>query len=429
MKKQLLLFGLFIFGISSALIAQRSLQQYVEAAKANSPLIKDNQNQSKIAQLEIERLKAQFTKPQIGLTGNFLFAPIVSTDDGTRFQFNSKGADKYYGYDLGLSNGGLYQGLVTITQPLFNQERYKVYTEQADISSRINQNNIKLAEHDIEKFVTDQYILCLLDLQQSDFSRDMLKQLQEQREIVKKLANSGLLKQSDYSLLNIEYQNYENQLALNKANYRRDLLDLKILSGIGDTSIVELDSISINVQAEASSFASQYLERYRLDSLNFNANQKIFETKYKPEVNVFANSGLNAMNVYTLPRRFGVSAGVSLIWNFYDGKQKEINRQKTKYQLQSVAAYKDNFLVQNDLRKEKFLSELNSYRQRSVLLEQQLNEYRGVINSYRKELLSGQQSVINFINTIKNMALIQRDYSLLQTNQLLLINAYNYWNW
>ncbi len=429
MKRQLLLFGLFIFGISSTLIAQRSLQQYIEAAKVNSPLIKDNQNQSKIAKLEIERLKAQFTKPQIGLTGNFLFAPIVSTDDGTRFQFNSKGADKYYGYDLGLSNGGLYQGLVTITQPLFNQERYKVYTEQADISSRVNQNNIKLAEHDIEKFVTDQYILCLLDLQQSDFSKDMLKQLQEQREIVKKLANSGLLKQSDYSLLNIEYQNYESQLALNKANYKRDLLDLKILSGISDTSIVQLDTISINVQAEASSFASQYLERYRLDSLNFNVAQKIFETKYKPEVNVFANSGLNAMNVYTLPRRFGLSAGVSLIWNFYDGKQKEINRQKTKYQLQSVAAYKDNFLTQNDLRKEKFLSELNSYRQRSVLLEQQLNEYRGVINSYRKELLSGQQSVINFINTIKNMALIQRDYSLLQTNQLLLINAYNYWNW
>lgn len=430
MRLKLLFFGLLLSVTTSALHAQNSLELYISSAKQNSPLIKENQNLSRTNQLEIERLKAQFTKPQVGLTGNFLFAPILATDDNnTSLQLNSKGADKYYGYALGATNGGQYQGFVTVTQPILNQERYKTFAEQANISSRINQNNIKLAVHDIEKFVTDQYVLCLLDLQQSNFAADMMNLLVGQKEIVKKLATNSLVKQSDFSLINIEYKNFETLLATNKATYRRDLMDLNILAGIGDTSLVQLDTLVLSLRNNYASVASQYEDRFRLDSLSLDATQKVFETRYKPQVNLFANSGLNAVAFTNIPRRFGVGAGVSVVWNFYDGKQKEITQRKTKYLMQSIASYRENFLIQNDVRKNQFLTELNSYQERSALLQEQLNDYRQVINSYKKEILFGQQSIINFTNVIKSMAVVQRDYLLLQTNRLLLINAYNYWNW
>ncbi len=430
MRLKLLFFGLLLSVTTSALHAQNSLELYISSAKQNSPLIKDNQNLSKANQLEVERLKAQFTKPQVGLIGNFLFAPILTTDNNAAsLQLNSKGADKYYGYALGTTNGGQYQGLVTITQPILNQERYKTFAEQANISSRINQNNIKFALHDIEKFVTDQYILCLLDLQQSNYAADMMNLLVGQKEIVKKLATSSLVKQSDFSLINIEYKNFETLLATNKANYRRDLMDLNILAGIGDTALVQLDTLVLTLRDNFASVASQYEDRFRLDSLNLDATQKVFETRYKPQVNLFANSGLNAVTFTNIPRRFGVGAGVSVVWNFYDGKQKEITQRKTKYLMQSISSYRENFLIQNEVRKNKFLTELNSYQERGALLQEQLNDYRQVINSYKKEILFGQQSIINFTNVIKSMAVVQRDYLLLQTNRLLLINAYNYWNW
>ena len=54
-----------LFG-SGPLIAQRDLSFYVEQAKINSPLIQDNRNQSEAAHLEIDRLKAFYTKAQIG---------------------------------------------------------------------------------------------------------------------------------------------------------------------------------------------------------------------------------------------------------------------------------------------------------------------------------------------------------------------------
>ncbi|MER3472173.1 MAG: hypothetical protein C4330_12860 [Chitinophagaceae bacterium] len=429
MKLKLLFSGLFLFATASVLHAQRSVQNYIEAARQNSPLIKDNQNLSKANQLEVERLKAQFTKPTVSFNANYNFTPILSTDNNTHPELNSKGAQNYYGYDLGLTNGGLYQGLVTVTQPLFYNERYKAYEEQANIYSLIYQNNIKLAVHDIEKLVIDQYILCLLDLQQSKYAEDMMKLLGQQRVIVQKLVNSALLKQSDLNLVNIEYGNFENQVVLSRANYRRDLMDLNILSGIKDTSLVQLDTLVLTPRLDVSSFSSQYFQKFRLDSLSLIATQKVFETRYKPQVNVFANSGLNAANISTLPRRFGIGGGVSLIWNFYDGKQKDITRKKTNILLQSVSSYRENFLAINDVRKNKFIIELNSYKERAELLQQQLKEYQSVIDSYRRELQSGQQSVINFINIIRNMGIVQRDYTLLQTNQLLLINAYNYWNW
>jgi len=429
MKLKQITFGLFLIIVTSVLHAQRSVQDYMEAAKQNSPLIKENQNLSKANQLELERLKAQFTKPQASLNGNFSFTPILSTDNSTRLELNSKGAQNYYGYELGLTNGGLYQGLVTVTQPVFNGERYKVYEEQVNISSQVNQNNIQLAAHDIEKYVIDQYILCLLDLQQSKYAEEVVNLLGQQKVIVQKLVNSALLKQSDLGLVNIEYDNFENQLVLSRANYRRNLMDLNILAGISDTTLVQLDTLVLTPRVDVSSYASQYLTRFHLDSLNLTAGQKVFETRYKPQVNVFASSGLNAANISTLPKRFGIGAGVSVVWNFYDGKQRDITRKKTNILLQSVASYRDNFLAVNDVRKNKFITELNAYKERGALLQQQLREYQSVIDSYRRELLSGQQSVINFITTIRNMGVVQRDYSLLQTNQLLLINAYNYWNW
>ena len=429
MKLKPIFLGLFLLTATSVVQAQRSIQNYITAAQQNSPLIKDNQNLSKANQLEVERLRAQFTKPQIGLNANYNFSPILSTDNNTKVELNSKGAQNYYGYDLGLTNGGLYQGLVTVTQPLFYGERYKAYEEQANYTGQVNQNNLRLASHDVEKYVIDQYILCLLDLQQSKYASEMIVLIEQQRAIVRKLATSALLKQSDLGLMNIEYNNFQNQFAISRANYRRNLMDLNILAGINDTAMVQLDTLVLTPRTDVSSYSSQYLERFCLDSLNLTATQKVFEIRYKPQVNVFANSGLNAANISVLPRRFGVGGGVSVIWNFYDGKQRDITRKKTNILLQSVAFYRENFLAINEVRKNKFITGLNSYQERSALLQQQLNDYKEVINSYRRELLAGQQSVINFINTIRNMGLVQRDYSLLQTNRLLLINAYNYLNW
>ncbi len=420
----LILFSVFTFAAK----AQNDFTYYITAAKQNSPLINDNKNQSQANQLEIERLKAFYTKPQIGITANYLFSPIISTDNNkTSFQPNAEGATNYYGYDLAYSNGGQYSVMVNVTQPLFNGQRYKTASEQLNVTSQINENNAKLSEHDIEKIVGDQYILCLQDNKQIAYAEEMVKLLTDQKDVLKKLVENSIYKQSDLTLLNIELQNFLAQLTTFKANYRRDLMNLNIICGINDTTLVQLEKSDLKLNNDIDN--SNFLEKYRLDSLNLIAQQKAFELKYKPQLNLFGNTGLNAVYAPTIPNRFGVAVGLSFTYNFFDGNQKAINRNKTLVLEKSVSFYKDNFITQNSIRKSKILTELQSYTDRIAIAEQQLKDYDLLLNSYKNEILSGQLSIINYTMVLKNMATVQRDYTLLFSQQQSLINTYNYWNW
>ena len=169
MVKKLILFSSMLI-CSVAVRAQYDLQTYIQVAKDNSPLIKDNINQSEATKIEVERLKALYTKPQVGITGNFLFAPVVSQDNGkTTLLLNPENPGKYFGQETGLTNGGLYQALVGVNQPLFMQSKFKVIADEAMISTKVNDNNIRLTNFELEKIITDQYLLCLQDLNRIKF--------------------------------------------------------------------------------------------------------------------------------------------------------------------------------------------------------------------------------------------------------------------
>ncbi len=421
-------FVLFIFFNFSFLFSQTDINYYLNSAKQNSPLINDNQNQSKVNQLEAERLKAFFTKPQIGVTANYMFSPIINLDNNQyKFEPNSSGADKYLGYDFAAANGGQYQALLNVTQPILNSHKLKTTTDQINVLSQINQNNVKLTGHDIERIVTDQYILCLQGLKQTDYANSMLEILSEQRNLINKLIDASIYKQSDLSLLNIEYQNFLFQLTSFKANYRRDLMDLKILCGIRDTSFVILNDLDLKLTSNTEN--SLFTEKYRLDSLNLITSKGIFELRYKPQLNLVGNTGLNAVYAPTIPNRFGFNAGFTFAYNFFDGRQKNINRNKTDILLKSVSFYRENFFTQNSMRKIKILNELQSYTVRISIAEQQLKEYNTLLSLYKKEILTGQLSIINYVMVLKNMATMQRDKTVLSSQKQSLINAFNYWNW
>ncbi|QNF31204.1 TolC family protein (plasmid) [Adhaeribacter swui] len=408
--------------------AQNNLDYYLEAARQNSPLLNDTKNQTQAATLEIERLKAFYTKAQITATGNIMLAPVLNTDESqTKLELFPKPTTDYYGYDLGATNGGLYQGLITYTKPLFTAERFQVYAQQVEAGRQVNQNTIRLTEHDLEKLVTDQFILCLQDKKQMLFADSLLLLLADQCSIIKRLVDKSILKQSDLSLLNIEYEANRNVQVTYQANYYRDLQDLRILAGVPDTGRVLLQDIHLQVKESIS--ASNYLIRYRLDSLNLMATQKVFELKYKPQLNFFTNAGLNATYLPSIPQRFGFSTGLTFNWYIFDGQQRNITRQKTAVLLQTVSFYRQNFLVQNKLRQTRYRNELESYTTRQQITQKQMQEYRSLLTTYRREIMVGQLSIINYIMALKNMALAQRDSLLLYTNEQLLINAYNYWNW
>ncbi|MEO8759907.1 MAG: hypothetical protein ABI388_02515, partial [Bacteroidia bacterium] len=417
MKKFLLHIVALAFVQVSA-YGQNDLSYYISQAKINSPLIQDNKNQSEAYKIEAERLKALYTKPQVTFNAGVAVSPIINRDNGgTKFQLSPNDAINYTGYDIAASNGGIYQGMLNVNQPLFNASKLKMASEQIMVAGQINQNTIKLSEHDIEKIVGDQYILCLQDVRQTNYIEQLVQLISDQKLVVNKLVGSGLLKQSDLLVVNIEQQTQLNTLSMFKSTYRRDLMDLNILCGINDTSLVALKELDLILNPVTTQ--SNFSEKFRLDSLNLLAAQKIFELKYKPQLNSFANAGLNGVYVPTLPNRFGVSAGLNFSAYIFDGKQKSLSRKKTDILIKSTQSYKSNFMAQNSIRKNKILTEINSLNERISISSNQLKDYKQLLEYYKKEVITGQQSVMTYIMTVKNLAIMQRDYVLMQTSKEL----------
>ena len=425
--KHIVLLGIF-FILSIAAYGQgNSLFYYIETAKQNSPLLNDYRNRMRIEQDELQRLKVMYRHSRLEVNGDYLFVLIVSKKGGrTSFQWNARDAVDYYGYDLGESSGFLHAG-VTWTQPLLGNSSYKVAQEQSRINTEIARNYIRLEEHQLERAVTEQYLLCLLDQTQKAFADSVGAVLVRQEEIVARLVENGLAKESDLRLLAIEREANEELRLSARQSYHTHLMDLNLLCGIEDTTDVPLVNVGVELHTPYL-YNSLFTEQYRLNSLNTAASLRSFNLQYKPRLDLFVNVGLQVGDFTGWYRHFGWSAGLTFRWTIFDGKQKRWKERQVTWQQQSIRTYKENAEYQRQMRLRQCLAELDKYNRRAEILRRQLEEYDKVLSAYAKEVEEGQVSVLDYITVLRNKIQAERDTLLLQTNRHLIIATYNYWN-
>ena len=405
-----------------------TLDYYLESARENSPLIQDYRNQKEIEVYERQRLKALYTRSKVTLNGDYLFVPVISKDNGkTSFEWNPQDGVDYYGYDLGQSSGHFQAG-VTWTQPLLGHSAYKVADEQARMNTEILNDKMHLEQHQLERVVTEQYLLCLLDSKQIAFADSVGQLLDRQAVVVRHLAESGLAKLSDLQLVTIERQSNQDMEIASRQSFYTHLMDLNMLCGIKDTAVVLLEEPALTLRLLPAA-SSAFMEQYRLDSLNTLMSLHSFNVQYKPQLHLFVDGGLRISEFTSMQKHFGMSAGLTFSWTLYDGKQKRLMEKQARARMNSIAFYKDNFNMQQELRRQQYLTELKTYGERCRLLQNRLAEYRQVLAGYRKEMQAGELSVIDYITVLRNRIEAEKEYILLETNRQLLINTFNYWNW
>lgn len=431
MNRLLLLFSLSIVSLYSygQEVQERSLHYYIETAKEHSPLIRDYRNQTEIEQAELERLKVLYTHSRLELNGDYLFVPVISKDGGrAAFKWNAHSATDYYGYDLGESSGSFHAG-VTWTQPLLGRSSYKAAQEQARINTDRTNNRIRMEKHQLERSVTEQYLLCLLDKAQIDFTDSVGTVIDRQMDIIRKLVESGLSKQSDLNLLMIEREANAELHTAACQDYHTHLMDLNLLCGIDDVTDVALSDINLPVRLRSDRGPSLFTEQYRLDSLNTAASLRSFNLQYKPKLNLFVNSGLQVGDFSLWYRRFGLSAGVAFSWTIFDGRQKRLKERQAGWQQNTIRNYRENAEYRRNMRIRQCLSELSRYDERERALNSQLARYESVLSDYSREMDAGQVSVLDYITVLRSKIQTEKERLLLRTNRQLVIAAYNYWNW
>ncbi len=407
---------------------QRDLNFYLNQATITSPLIQRNKNDNKILDLDLVQIERILKSPTIDLQSNVLFAPIFTqTNSGSHFNLTSAGADNYSGYDLGITNGGQYQAFISLKQPLLGNMNYKVYSKRSDISHKQNENSTILTIHEIEQLVGYQYILCLKSKEQLKNEKEIINLIDEQLGIMQKLVDNAIYKQSDLMLLQIVKQNEELNTKSFEDDYKNNLYDLNLLCGIKDSVPVDIQEINLQLKPKKSS-DSRFLTSYRLDSLGIITDLAITDLKYKPQLSVFANAGLNAVNIPTF-NRLGFSAGLTLSWNLYDGNQRKLEYEKSNLNINSLQFDKTHFMTQQEINKDKIESQLKALDERGKILENQLLQYDKLYKVYEDELEHGLVSVMDFKNLLKDITAKKQDYLLQKMEKQLLVNSYNYWNY
>lgn len=421
--------SIFLISVAFCLVAQhRDLNFYLEQAKINSPLLNKAKNENKLVLLDLQQIDRVLSKPEINLVSGVSFAPIISHDNNAnRFEFVSDGATKYTGYDLAISEGGQYQALVSVKQPLLAGSKYRTYSNKAGISGQINDNITALTIHELEQVVRYQYILCLKSKMLTNNSLMLFRELRDQLKIMDKLVGNAIYKQTDLMVLQIEVQNYEADYKAFDAEYMTNIYDLNFVCGINDTSRIDLQEINFVLNTVNFS-KSNFLTSFKLDSLSVIADQAIYELKYKPQLDLFADGGLNAVYLPAF-NRLGFSAGLSLSWNIFDGRQRDIQREKSAINLHTIEFEKKNFMTQNEINRNKLLKQIGAIDQNIILYEQQISKYDKLKETYSRELSQGEVSVMDFKNLLRDIAAKKQEILMLKTERQILINSYNYLNY
>ena len=429
MRKYSAILCLFLMGGTSigAQTPKKSIDFYIENANRNSPLQLDEQNQSNILNSEKQYLKNVYMHAQTLLTGNYLFVPIVEKTNGaTSFKWNAQSADNYYGYDLGVSNGNL-QGSIVWTKPLLGKNVYDAAESQINVQQDILTNNIRLNHHDIQRNVIDQYILCLLDKKQMILADSISQVLASQENIISRLAYAGQAKQSDVQMIKIERKANDDTKASCMQSYHSHLMELNALCCIRDTAIADIEDIKLHRNLPAGE--SGFLTKYHLDSISAVRAQRMYETKYKPQLNLFTTAGMQTTHYDRMYKNFGVSAGLTFSMLLSDGKLKKIKQHETDATLASIEIYKKNLLTQNEIRSRQCIATINDLDLRIGLLNTQIEDYNKMLDMSIKEIRAGQMSVFDYITVLKNIISVQQQKMTLDANRQLVINAYNYYNW
>jgi len=398
------------------------LDYFIEQAIQNNPALIDNENQIKMAQIEQNRLSKEISGLKVYATADLLVAPYFNN----RKLIDTNPESQAIGYDAAVTNGGLYAGLIHASKPLFTTSTYNAFAKAQKAVQTKQQANYSLTKAQLIRNITDQYIQVFKDQQLIAMNTQLHTVLKDQELIVIKLVSAGLLKQSDVVLIELEKKNQQIEL-VNLTNQKtQDLLDLFTLCGITDTTEIKVDAPALTVTEKKQS--QFYLASFKADSLTVSANQEIFNTRYRPQVNVYGDAGINAVQLNQIQRKAGFSVGLSLTMPLYDGRQRSLNHQKVEIAQNTISQYESVKELEVDNNRSKYMQSIELLTQNIEALKKQKQDYKILFEQFKTEIKIGQLSVIDYINSLKVYRNFQLKLINLKADLMMKKNALNYWS-
>jgi len=401
---------IFLFSLLRSQAQAHNLDFYIEAAKSGSPLLKDYKNQVLSNRVDSEIVRATY-RPQVNGISNNLYAPVIHG----------------YGYDNVITNGGQLSAVVQASKTFVSKNNLATQYQNIHLQNDAVENTSQIAEKDLKKTITSQYILSYGDAVAMNFNEEILHLLEQEETILKKLTEANIYKQADYLTFFVSLQQQKLITQQSEIQFKNDYAQLNYLSGIVDTSVSSLPDPQLHLATLPDIYNSAFYQQYTIDSLK-NINQRsIVDYSYKPKLNVFADAGYVSTLTYLPYKNLGVSAGLTLNVPIYDGKQRQMKQRKIALAERTRTEYRDFFLKQYDQQIAQLMQQLNATESLIQEINGQIKYSETLISVNGKLLEAGTVRITDFIlaiNTYLNARhLLNQNY----INRLQIINQINYW--
>jgi outer membrane protein TolC len=387
----------------------RSLSYYLDKGLQNSPLMKDYSNQVNSALVDSLLIRSS-KLPQVEARSQLLYSPVYGK----------------FGYDEVVTDGGLYTGVVGVTQNILNRRETTNKYQSVNIQRQTAVNSSKISVAELKRMISAQYIAAFADFNELTFNKSFLELAYRENEIVNKFVSQGLCKQTDFLSLQIETQTQEILVSQLSGQYEKDLRQLNQLCGINDPGIYELSFPEITPAKSPDISKSPLFLQYKIDSLRIENEKTAIDVKYLLKMNWFADAGFLSSTPWNFYTHFGYSAGISLSIPIYDGHQKVYEKEKLLIAENTRSAYKSNFKNQYDQQIRQLNDELKALRAITSQLEKQLSASQQLVGALRGQLETGIIQMTEYINAIKNLRNINKNISDNHISIQLVINELNY---
>jgi outer membrane protein TolC len=393
------------------LAQKNNLAYFISQATANSPLLKDYNNQILSFSLDSQIIRASL-KPQVNGISTNSYAPIING----------------WGYDEVITNGQQISALIQVSKSFLSNKTISSQIQNLQIQSRSLANTIKISEQDVIKAITDQYIVTYGEQLQLDFNNEINALLKKEDSLLKKLTQDNVFKQSEYLAFVVTLQQQLLNTSQLNVQYHFDHAALNYLAGIVDTTTQRLEDPQMDYKIFGDITSSAFYQQFVLDSLQLINDRMLVDLSYRPKITAYADGGYNSSLVYKPYKNFGTSIGLSLNIPIYDGRQKRLQYSKIDLQERTRVYKRDFFIRQHD--------------QQILQLIQQLNETDGLIDQINKQirytetlitvnerlLATGDIRLTDFILTLNNYFNAKNLVTQNYISRLKIINQLNYWN-
>jgi len=389
----------------------RSLNEYIRLAKENSATLKSFQDQILSNSLDSLILKAT-TKTQLNFVSNEMYAPVI----------------KGWGYDEIITNLAQVSGLVQATKIFLSKGNLATQYRKIALQNQSLRDTLLLSTKDLVRTIGEQYITAYGDQLTMDYSKELFDLLKKEEEILKKLAQSNVIKQTEFLAFNITMQQQELTYLQAQIQYNADYLTLNYLAGIVDTTIIRIEEPKLEDSLAHDFYSSVFYRRYVTDSLRIVNERRLIGYSYRPSFNAFTDAGFNSSLQNTPYKNIGFSFGVNIKMPLYDGHQKSLKYQKLDIEERTRLRNKSFFINRYNQQVAQLNIQLRAIDQLFERIKQQVDYTKTLIMAYDKLFETGDVKITDFVVAITNYLNAQNSFRQNFISRLKIINQINYWN-